>query len=237
MPKTKEEIIAALGTLEDGKEFVSGLNAILKDSNDNAHKLEELTKEIGELKTNSTTIGENYNKLADFIGLSTDVTDLDAALEAIKANKGKEANADKITLQSKINELTRALKASEDKGRETSALAKAEKAKRQSMIRDMHLRNALEANKAVNPAITSGLLRDRVKVNDDDTLSFMADDGSEVTVDEGVKSFLEKYPEYRVNHQIPGAGGSYGGQTVDKIDFEKMSPEEYRKLRKEGKIR
>lgn len=235
--RTKDEILKVLEALENGKEYVSGLNAILKDSNDNASKLDELTKKVSELEANKTTADENYNKLADFIGLSADVTDLDAALEAIKVSKGKENSADRITLQSKINELTRALKASEDSRKEVDVLAKAEKAKRQAMIRDIHIRNALEANKAVNPMITSGLLRDKVKVNDDDSLSFVADDGSEVTVDEGVKSFLEKYPEYRVNSQIPGAGGSFGGQKMDNVDFESMSPEEYRKLRKEGKIR
>ncbi len=236
MPKTKEEIIAALGKLEGGADFVAGLNGILKESNDNAHKLDDLTKKLKEVETKANGITENYNKLADFIGLGVDVSDIDSALEGIRQAKGKDSDTEKVELQSKINGLTRSLKAAEDGRREIDAVAKAEKQKRQSMIRDISIRNALETNKALNPAITSGLLRDKVKVNDDDSLSFVADDGSEVTVDEGVKSFLERYPEYRANHQIPGAGGSYGGGHAENIDFDKMDPAEYRKLRKEGKI-
>lgn len=234
--KTKDEIVAALGKLEGGADFVAGLNGILKDANDNAHKLDELTNKFKELETKANGVTANYNKLADFIGLGVDVSDLDAALEGIRQAKGKESDTEKVTLQSKINELMRSLKASEDSRKEVDALAKSERLKRQSMIRDISIRNALETNKALNPAITSGLLRDKVKVNDDDSLAFVADDGSEVTVDEGVKSFLEKYPEYRANHQVPGAGGSYGGGHAENIDFEKMDPAEYRKLRKEGKI-
>lgn len=234
--KSKDEIIEALGKLDNGAEFVSGLNSILKESNENSKKLENLNAKITELEESNKAATDNYNKLADFIGLSIDTSDVDAALETIKKNKGAASDAEKVTLQSKINELARALKAEQDKNNEISARANGERTKRQSMIRDLNIRNALESNKALNPAITSKLLRDRVKVNDDDSLTFMADDGSEVTVDEGVKSFLEKYPEYRANSQIPGAGGSFGGTKIENVDFEKMSPEEYRKLRKEGKL-
>lgn len=234
--KNKDDILAALGELENGADFVSGLNSILKDANESNKKLTDLTAKVAEMEESNKAVTDNYNKLADFIGLSVDTSDIDAALETLKKNKGADDN-EKVTLQSKINELTRALKATQDKYTEVDALAKSERVKRQSMIRDTSIRAALESNKALNPTITSGLLRDKVKVNDDDSLTFMADDGSEVTVDEGVKSFLEKYPEYRANHQVPGAGGSFGGMKAENIDFEKMSPEEYQKLRREGKIR
>lgn len=235
--KSKEEILKALSELDGGEDYVTGLNGLLKDANDNNKKLEAVTAKLEELEKNNQSVTNNYNKLADFIGLSVDTTDIDTALEGIKKAQGDASDLEKVTLQSKINELTRALKASEDKCTELDTLAKTERTKRQSMIRNISIRSALEENKALNPTITSGLLRDRVKVNDDDSLSFMADDGSEVTVDEGVKSFLEKYPEYRANRQIPGAGGSFGGMKAENIDFAKMSPEEYRKLRKEGKLR
>lgn len=229
MPKTKEEILEALKALEGGEEYVTGFNAILKDANKSSKSLKELSEKIKEFETKNTSLTERYNKVSDFVGLPVDVDDLDVALEELKKKKG--GNPDSAVLKSQMNELQRKLKTLTDDNVAKEKLYNDERGKRHQMIRDIALRNSLEANKALNPAITARLLTQNVKILDDDNAIFIGEDGSEVTVDEGVKSFMDKYPDYLANKQVPGAGGFGDGLGGKAVDFNKLSPEEYRKWR------
>lgn len=236
--KTKEEIIAALKNVEGGEEFVTGFNNLLKDANNNIKLVKELTAKVSNLTADKETLTGNYNKLFDFIGLPLDTSNLDEALEEIKKKRQQEdkSTADIATLKSQLNEMKRNYKTLSDKSAEFEKQASTEKTKRQGMIKEMALRTALEVNKALNPAITSRLMMGNIKVLDDDSVIYVDDDGSEVTVDEGVKSFLTKYPDYRANRQLSGAGGGFNGSSGGNVDYETLSPAEYRKARAEGKI-
>lgn len=236
--KTKEEIIAALKNLEGGEEFVTGFNNLLKDANNNIKLVKELTTKVSDLTADKETLTGNYNKLFDFIGLPLDTSNLDEALEEAKKKRQQQdkPNADIATLKSQLNEMKRNYKTLSDKSAEFEKQASTEKTKRQGMIKEMALRTALEVNKALNPAITSRLMMGNIKVLDDDSVIYVDDDGSEVTVDEGVKSFLDKYPDYRANRQLSGAGGGFNGSSGGNVDYENLSPAEYRKARAEGKI-
>ena len=236
--KTKEEIIAVLKNVEGGEEFVTGFNNLLKDANNNTKLVKELTAKVSDLTADKETLTGNYNKLFDFIGLPLDTSNLDEALEEIKKKQQKndKSTADIATLKSQLNEMKRNYKTLSDKSAEFEKQASTEKTKRQGMIKEMALRTALEANKALNPAITSRLMMGNIKVLDDDSVIYVEDDGSEVTVDEGVKAFLTKYPDYRANRQISGAGGGFNGSSGGNVDYETLSPAEYRKARAEGKI-
>ena len=236
--KTKEEIIAALKNVEGGEEFVTGFNNLLKDANNNIKLVKELTAKVSDLTADKETLTGNYNKLFDFIGLPLDTSNLDEALEEIKKKRQQKdkPDTDIATLKSQLNEMKRNYKTLSDKSAEFEKQASTEKTKRQGMIKEMALRTALEVNKALNPAITSRLMMGNIKVLDDDSVIYVDDDGSEVTVDEGVKSFLDKYPDYRANRQLSGAGGGFNGSSGGNVDYETLSPAEYRKARAEGKI-
>ena len=43
------------------------------------------------------------------------------------------------------------------------------------------------------------IIRSMTKVNEDDSLSFLNDKGEEVKVQDGVKAYLDTYPEFRMN--------------------------------------
>lgn len=236
--KTKEEIIAALQELDGGDDYVAGLNGLVKDANKNSKAVKDLTKKVNDLTASNESLTGNYNKLSDFIGLPVETTDLDAALEDIRKQneKNNKGSADIAALKSQLNEMKRNYKTLSDKSAGFEQSVATERAKRHGMIKEMQLRTALELNKALNPAITSRLMMGNVKVLDDDSVIYVEDDGSEVTVDEGVKSFLDKYPDYKANRQISGAGSGSNGFAGGNVDFDKLSPAEYRKARAEGKI-
>lgn len=232
MPKTLEEIMAALQALDDGAEFVAGLRSITEDAGKKTKTLRELSNQLKNSETTIKALTDKYGKIAGFVGLQDEVEDLDAALEEIRKKQstgGKPSAPEIAELTSKINELQRNVKKLTDEKGSFEKAASEERAKRQTMIRDTALRNALEKAEALNPQITSRLLVSNIKVLDDDSQVFIADDGTEVTIDEGVNSFLEKYPMYKVNGQVPGAGS--GGGSGKTPDFNNMSMEDYKKYR------
>lgn len=238
MPKTKEEIVTALKGIEGGEEYVTALETLLSDSTKNTRAVKTLTTKVaeyetkvGEYETKIAALTESYDKIADFAGLPVEVEDIDAALEDLKKKKtaSKEQGVDSAALMSQNNDLTRKVKRLEEEKINFEKLASDEKTKRQSMIRDIALQKALTENKAINPAITSKLLRDDVKTRDDDTLVYVMEDGTEVTVVEGVKSFLERCPDYLESRQNPGAGG--GGGAPASLDFNNVPMSEYNEWR------
>lgn len=119
-------------------------------------------------------------------------------------------------------------KISDDKSTFEKA-ASVEKGKRQEVLRDSAIQKALVAGKAVKPDRLAKMLTGSIKISDDDSMVFVGDDGTEVTVEEGVKSFLTDNPEFVVNSQQPGAGG--GGSGGKQPDFSNMTQADYVKWR------
>lgn len=236
MAKTLEEILKALEGLDDGAEYVSGLKTLSEEIGKKNREAQNLRTRLKTAEDSIGAVNSKFSKVAQFIGLEDEVEDLEAALEALKSKKdtkdGKSA-PEIAELTSQLNQLKRDMKKLSDDKVTFEKTANEEKAKRHTVLRDLALRNALEAGKAVKPQRLTKMLVNNVKIMDDDSLIFVNDDGSEVTVDEGVKSFLTENPEFVVNPQNPGAGG--GGGNGKQPDFNNMSQADYVKWRSEQK--
>jgi hypothetical protein len=242
-PRSQEDILTALQGLDEGDSYIAGLNHILSEGSKTQGELTKLKSKITKLtkasegitKERDSAVG-NFNKLLDFNGIPVDTEDLDAALEELREqqktkNKGE---VDVALLQSKINDLMRKSKGIEKERDDNKSLADKRLSRIQSIIRDSSVENALKNSGALEYEALVPIFRDRVQILDDETPVYPLDDGSHVTVAEGVKMFFEKHPRLLANNQNPGAGS--GGGAPGKVDFNKMSQKEYEKFRKEGKI-
>lgn len=239
MAKTLEEITKALEGLEDGTEFIAGLKTLSEEIGKKNREAQGLRTRLKTAEDSIGTVNGKFSKVAAFIGLEDEAEDLEAALEALKekqiaaGGKGSKSAPEIAELTSQLNQLKRDMKKISDDKVGFEKAAGEEKAKRHTVLRDLALRNALEAGKAVKPQRLTKMLVNNVKIMDDDSLIFVNDDGSEVTIDEGVKSFLTENPEFVVNPQNPGAGG--GGGNGKQPDFNNMSQADYVKWRSEQK--
>lgn len=241
--KSQADIINALQGLDDGASFVAAFNGILSDGSKSKGEITKLNSKIAKLTKQSTdliherdTAAGKFNKLLDFNGIPTDVEDLDAKLEEIreqqKGNNKKDVDA--ALLQSKINDLTRKAKNIEKERDDNKSLAEKHLSRLHGLIRDSSVESALKKSGALEYDALVPIFRDKVQILEDDTPVYPLEDGSQVTVEEGVKMFFEKHPRLLANNQNPGAGS--GGGAPGKIDLNKISQKEYEKLRKEGKI-
>lgn len=240
--KSVDEITAALSSLDGGDAYVAGLNQLVtadkKAKSDIAKLNAKITKLTGSEKTLTTerdTALAKFNKLLDFNGIPVDTEDLDAAIEALReAQKSKNGGVDAAKLQSQINDLTRGRAALEKERDEQKKIAEERLGRIHTIIRDAAVERALKASGALEYEALVPIFRDKVKILDDETPVYPTEDGTDVTVEEGVKMFFEKHPRLLANNQ--NAGGGSGGSPGGKVDFTKMSQSEYEKLRKEGKI-
>lgn len=241
-PATVEAITEALTELEGGAAYVAGLNQLIASDKKGKSDAAKLNARIAKLTGSEKTLAterdaavQKFNKLLDFNGIPVDTEDLDAALEALKeAQKSKNGGVDTAKLQSQINDLTRTRAALEKERDENKKIADERLARIHTIIRDAEVERALKKSGALEYEALVPIFRDKVKILDDETPVFPTDDGTEVTVEEGVKMFFEKHPRLLANNQNAGAGS--GGSASGKVDFQKMSQAEYEKLRKEGKI-
>ncbi|WP_371374398.1 hypothetical protein [Sporomusa aerivorans] len=218
---TLEELLAALAKLPEGSKYAEALKTVV------AAKDGEIAQKGAQYKTLSKTLKETEEKLKkttdrlekfhDHTGIADDVEDVEVALaelkvkeeEAIKAAGGK--GAPEISqLQKDIAKLQRDLKRATEAQATSEKTAAEERSKRQSSERNRALLAALTEHKAIKPDQLLKILADKVKVNDDDTLAFLKDDGEEMEVNAGVKGWLDSNPEFVINNQNPGGGGSGG---------------------------
>lgn len=224
-----EELLKALALIPDGQKFVDAIKAIItaKDSEvaQKATQIKTLTKTLKttEDKLKSTT--DRLEKFHDHTGIADDVEDLDAALAELKAKEdealknGGKGTPEIAQLQKDIAKLQRDLKKATEAQASSEKLATEERTKRQNSERNRVLLAALTENKAIKPDQLIKILSDRIKVNDDDSVFFVKEDGEEVQVNEGVKTWLEANPEFVVNYQNPGGGSFNGGANGNKNSF------------------
>lgn len=235
-PKSKEDIAAALKEMEGGAAYLAGFNSLLSVGNKAQNQVKKMQTQITTLTKDRDTASGNFNKLLDFNGIPTDTEDLDAKLEELREQqKKKDKNGvDAAVLQSKINELTRHSKNIEKERDESKTLADKYHGRIQNIIRDNSITDALKNSGALEYEALVPIFRDKVQITDDETPVYPLDDGSSVTVSEGIKMFFEQHPRLLANNQNPGGGS--GGGTPGKIDIGKLTQTEYEKMRKEGKI-
>lgn len=214
---TLEQLLEALGKLPEGSKFAEALKALI------AAKEAELGQQKAQFKTLTKTLKDTEDKLKattsrleqfhDYTGIADDVEDLETALADLKAQAEKNGgkNTPEIAqLQRDNAKLQRELKKNTESLATFEKLANEERGKRQTSERNRALLAALTEHKAVKPDQLLKILADKVKVNDDDSLTFTKDDGEEIEVAIGVKAWLDANPEFVENAQNRGAGGGNG---------------------------
>ena len=215
MAYTLEQIFEALGKADNGGAMVADLQSIISTARNEAaaNRVER-------------------NKVLDALGLrgsenpEAALNNLRTTLEALKKTGNPESLGSQLTaLQDQVKELTDKYAASEEK-------AKAEHTKRINTAMHAALQAALAKGNALNPEAFTKLLEDQVVVNADDTLSMKAGDKM-VSIDEGVKGWLNGNPWAVKNTAAGGAGsGGAGNQkpTYTMDDLKGMTPEQINKI-------
>lgn len=134
---------------------------------------------------------------------------VESAIEKMVSGKG--GNESVAALQKRLDRLERERKTERER---LEAETKSERAKRHEILRTKELQDALAANKATSPDQLAKLLLTMTKVReDDDAILFVNEKGEEVSVKDGVKSYLDAYPAFRLNDQRGGAGSGGGTGT------------------------
>lgn len=230
------EVKTAVQTfMNDLKEYDSGLTEEVKTKNIEIRGLNDKIKGFETGKGETEKITGNYTKILKTLNLDDTTDDLDSALTELteKLQAGELAGKSKGELEKQISELTKnhnatakeLAKVSNEKTLLETTVTQ-ERAKRQNAIKDRVIMSALADNKVIKPKEISKILTNSVKVNDDDTVSYINAKGEEVAFDVGIKSWLDDNPEFISNDQTPGSGsggaggaGSKGRLTVTAAQF------------------
>lgn len=223
---TLEQLLEALGKLPEGSRFAEAIKALI------AAKESEVASKGNQYKTLAKTLKETEDKLKasterlakfyDHTGIDEGAEDIEASLaEYTKGltKEGGQAAPEIAQLQKDITKLQKDLKKATEGQSAFEKLAGEERTKRQNSERNRSLLAALTEHKAIKPDQLLKILADKVKINDDDTLSFLKEDGEEIEVSAGVKAWLDANPEFSINSQNAGAGGGGGGGGGNKSTF------------------
>lgn len=223
---TLEELLAALTKLPEGSKFAEALKAIIAakeaELNQKGMQFKSLTKTLKETEEKLKKATERLEQFHDHTGIADDVEDLEAALAELKthAEKNGGQNAPEIAqLQKDFAKLQRDFKKATDAQAAAEKTASEERSKRQTSERNRTLLAALTEHKAIKPEQLLKILADKVKINDDDSLTFLKDDGEEIEVGAGVKAWLDTNPEFLANNQNLGAGSGGGAGGGGKPSF------------------
>lgn len=219
---TREEFLKALKALDNGADLVAFYEESETASREEVGKRNRENKNLRDrLKTSeegNAPAKEKLEAILAKLGLDADSDGetTDAAIDKLISGKG--GNEAVNTLQKRLDRLERERKAEREK---LEAETKTERAKRHDMLRTKELQDALTANKAARPDQLAKLLLAMTKVrDDDDAIVYVNEKGEEIEVKDGVKAYLDAYPEFRLNDQKGGAGsgGSAGGPSGAKDD-------------------
>lgn len=214
-----EEFLAALAKLPDGqklveaiKEIMAGKDAEIKTKGKEATTAKNAQKKA-EVELKAAT--ERLETILETFEIDGEAEDLEEAIETAKAKlqsakDGGAAAPEVAQLQKDLSKLQREFKKLQITNTENEKLLGEERTKRHNGMKNQALLAALAENKAIKPDKLVKLLLDNVTIGEDDSLVFVADDGAEVTVSEGVKGWLSGNPEFMTNSQNAG-GGSGGG--------------------------
>lgn len=216
-----EELINNLGidgeNAEALRKFISEREKKAKDKLD---KVEEKLKTVQKEKESFDGLKSKYENVAKKIGFDIETEDFDAAvdiaIEELKKAAGNPTPDEIAKIKKEINTLR--------KQNETVISEKAEAEKKYDevltkyqggMIRQALLKALSEAN-IKDPAFIAEALSGKVKVNEDDTLSFIGNDGAEMEISDGVAEFAKVHPDFISHEQLGGAGSLGAKGTVDK---------------------
>lgn len=218
---TLSEALKALAGIENGSEFVDAVKGELSKKDSETKKLRDATKKSeGDLQAFMSELG---------IDNTATIDDVKKALEA-KATEA-DGSPENKRLSTQVDTLTKQME-------QWKKQAEDEKQKRLNTIKQKAISEALTESKALSPQVLTKALNSQVKVNDDESLFYVNDDGSEVELSEGIKGFLNSNPNLVSNQQISGSGGSGNSSQSNTMSYEeasKLSMPEYMKARREGR--
>lgn len=218
---TFAEAMAKLAEMEGGEELVKAIQAETNKKNKEAEGLRKRAKTAEEAVT---ALKEQRRDMLLAIGLTEEDADkedfsLDDALEAFtnkSGGKGKGKDDPEFAEMAKnLKNLQRQIDKLTKESTEFKQAAESERGKRHDTMKNQALLAALAAGNALKPDFLAGALVGKVKVGDDDTLVFVKDDGDEVPVNDGVKSWLEANPDLVRNPNSAGAGSTGAGGKKD----------------------
>jgi len=205
-----EQIFAALATVENGPQMIV-----------------DLQTEFGNIRGEAANHRTSKNKILQSLGIQegddaeAKVSGIVKTLDALK-NAGDPSGLGRqiADLTAQVQEVTGKLTASEQK-------AAAERDKRIGAIKHSSITTALAAGNALSPETFAKVIMDNIVVKDDDSLAYKGADSKEISVEDGVKSWLEANPWAVKNQQQAGGGSGSGGAGGGGTDLSKMSTADY----------
>lgn len=227
---TWEELLAALAKTPEGQKLVDAAKEIMagKDTEIKTKGKEVTTAKTAQKKaeTELKTATERLTTVLETFEIDGEAEDLEEAIEAAKAKlqaakDGAAAAPEVAQLQKDLSKMQREFKKLQTTNTENEKLLGEERSKRHAGMKSQALLAALTENKAIKPDKLVKLLQDNVKIGDDDSLTFVGEDGVEIDVKEGVKTWLTGNPEFVINNQNPGGGSGGGAAGDDKGGFAK----------------
>lgn len=211
-----EELLKLLGLAATDEKAVKLKSFIDDAAKKQERKITELTRKNTELTEKAKAVEALQDKLhifTDRLELDAEAEELENALEEAlkKLSEGGQASDAEVTqLKKELSKLKR------DYAKETAAKEELTKnlgdmkGKYQSGLITRALQAELVKGNAISPDMLVKLLKDQVRVGDDDSLVFVNDSGDELEVADGVAEFLKGHTEFVKSSNKPGAGGSGG---------------------------
>lgn len=196
-----KDVYTALEKVENGAELITAIKAEINTLNNEAKK----HRIAGEQSTTK------LKSILDAVGL-TDGEDV------VEKAKGMKATLDQFAQGGKkpdevAKQITTLTKQVETVTTQLADMTKQADEQRAKYIASQKMAKAVEAltkGNAAAPKDMAKLLLDNIKVNDDDSLAYTGADGKDVSVEDGVNSWL-KDNAWAVKVNNNGGGGAGGG--------------------------
>ena len=201
-----KDVYAALEKVENGAELITAIKAEINTLNNEAKK----NRIAGE---------QNATKLKNVL----EAVGLADGEDVVEKAKGMKATLDQFAQGGKkpdevAKQITTLTKQVETVTTQLADMTKQADEQRAKYIASQKMAKAVEAltkGNAAAPKDMAKLLLDNIKVNDDDSLAYTGADGKDVSVEDGVNSWLKDNAwAVKVNNNGGGgAGGGAGGGT------------------------
>ena len=228
------------------------------DGSERPYDVDQKAKQIAELTEKSSKRGKELETLSSRYAALAEIEDISAFLDEHKKNAetvASLADKDRETESNVQKRISEALKAAvtpvaAERDKLKADLAAATESLNKSVIGSAFASSKFVAEKLVNPALAQQLFAGNFQVKDGRPVG-RDQDGNDIfgadgvaTFDEALHKLVEASP-FRDNILKPAPGGAgtsshtaatYGGGKMSPDQAGRLSPEDYAKARKEGRI-
>lgn len=185
-------------------------------------KVEQLNGSITKLKEDIKTKGsdndtatERLTSVLELLDVDADSEDFDTAvqdaIESIRTEAGKATPEDIKKLQRELTKAERANAKLKKEHEEVTKTLEDEKGRRQNEVKRREIVKVMKENNIINPEELADLFILKAKVNDDDSLTILDSDGTELAIADAISDWAESHTEFVDSNQAGGAGGGTGG--------------------------